>query len=89
MDRLKYVAVLLMCCVVPLQAGIVAKSSITQCVGSTDVKTGAGQPCSKMLVVALTITGDEVYTATRFVIICALSMLLLRRRGSRGTCRQT
>ena len=55
-------AILLVLCSlsVPLNASLVAKSSITQCVGSTDVKTNSGQPCSKMLVVALTVTGDEV-----------------------------
>lgn len=36
-----------------------AKSSITQCVMSDDVKGRSGKPCSKMLVVALTITGHE------------------------------
>ena len=57
---LVHLLIFLFCCAVPLEAGIVAKSSITQCVGSHDVKANSGEPCSKMLVVALTITGDEV-----------------------------
>ena len=56
------VFVLLYCYFVPLDASILAKSSITQCINSNDVKTNTGQPCSKMLVVALTVTGNEVYT---------------------------
>ena len=59
--------IFLFCYVVPLEAGIVAKSSITQCVGSTDVRTKLGEPCSKMLVVALTITGDEVRSGNSII----------------------
>lgn len=47
------------CCLVLVEAGIVAKSSITQCIMSDDVKNNIGRPCSKMLVVALTITGHQ------------------------------
>lgn len=44
---------------VPLEASIIAKSSISQC-SDNDVHGNDGQPCGKMLVVALTVTGNEV-----------------------------
>ena len=59
----EYVVILffIQCCFpVPLQASILAKSSINQCTTSSDVKTKSGKLCSKMLVVALTVTEDEV-----------------------------
>ena len=44
---------------VPLEASIIAKSSISQC-SDNDIQGKDGQPCGKMLVVALTVTGNEV-----------------------------
>ena len=46
---------------VPLEASIIAKSSISQC-SDNDIQGKNGQPCGKMLVVALTVTGNEVCT---------------------------
>lgn len=74
----RYAVVLLciQCCfLVPLEAGIVAKSSINQCISTNDVKARNGQPCSKMLVVALTVTGDEVHTSRNICLsFCASGM---------------
>ena len=66
MVHITCIVIVLLCCnLVPLRASILSKSSITHCVsGSADVKTYNGQPCSKMLVVALTVTGDEVQYTT-------------------------
>ena len=81
---------LLLCFAAPIHAGIVAKSSITQCMGSNDVKTNFGQPCSKMLVVALTLTGDEVYTTSlHWCTLLIAALLFSQCRESRGICRQT
>ena len=75
----KYVVILLFiqCCfLVPMQASILAKSSINQCTMSTDVKAGNGKVCSKMLVVALTVTGNEVCMHTCIISVSPYIKLL-------------
>lgn len=59
--HITWIVIALCCFLVTVEASIIAKSSITNCVTSTDVKTYSGKTCSKMLVVALTVTGDEVH----------------------------
>ena len=44
----------------PSESGFIASSSINYC-SETDVRNETGQHCGKMLVIALTVTGNEVY----------------------------
>ena len=57
-------AILLAFCALDIEASVFAKSTKTECAlhgeEGTDLKTKDGNPCKQKLVVALTITGNEV-----------------------------
>jgi len=52
-----------LCLVSLTEAGIIAKSTKNECVnygGEADLKKKGGNPCKQKLVIALTVTADEV-----------------------------
>jgi hypothetical protein len=58
-------AIFLSSCIFDIDASVFAKSTKTECVlhgqeGATDLMTKDGNPCKQKLVVALTISGNEV-----------------------------
>lgn len=57
------ILVVALCLVSLTEAGIIAKSTKNECVnygGEADLKKKGGNPCKQKLVIALTVTADEV-----------------------------
>lgn len=58
-----FLLIVVLCLVSLTEAGIIAKTTKNECInsgGEADLKNKGGNPCQKKLVIALTVTADEV-----------------------------
>lgn len=70
------------------EAGIIAKSTKNECVnygGEADLKKKGGNPCKQKLVIALTVTADEVSHMVWYIVVALNKLYIFFSAGKVAT----